>query len=117
MSTVASEVKVKTISTEELKQLLDSKRPVEFWNVLTNEYFKGENIAGSRRVPLDRVGNEVRTTGLAKNAQIVVYCAGPHCPQSRLAAEKLEKLGHHNSFAYEGGLEEWKAAGYAIEKV
>ena len=57
MSTVASEVKVKTISTEELKQLLDSKRPVEFWNVLTNEYFKGENIAGSRRVRWAGYGN------------------------------------------------------------
>ena len=117
MSTATSEVKVKTISTPELKDLLDSKRPVEFWNVLTNEYFKGENIAGSRRVPLDQIGNEVRTSGLARDAQLVVYCAGRHCPQSRLAAEKLEKLGYRNAFAYEGGLEEWKAAGYSIEKV
>ena len=106
---------VKTISTQE-SYLLDSKRPIQFWNVLTDEWFKGENISGSRRVPLDKVGNEVRSTNLPKNAEIVVYCGGPKCPQSRMAAEKLIKLGYENVRAYEGGLEEWKGAGFAVER-
>ena len=120
-STATAEVTVKTlstriISTQELRQLLESRRSFEFWNVLTDEWFKGENIAGSRRVPLDKVGNEVRGTNLAKNAEIVVYCGGPKCPQSGMAAEKLTKLGYENVRAYEGGLEEWKGAGLAVEK-
>ena len=52
-----------------------------------------------------------------RTAEIVVYCGGPKCPQSRMAAEKLVKLGYENVRAYEGGLEEWKAAGLSIEKV
>ena len=111
-----TEVAVKTISTEEVRQLLDSKRAFQLWNVLTDEWFKGENISGSRRVPLDKVGNEVRSTNLPKNAEIVVYCGGPKCPQSRMAAEKLAKLGYEDVHAYEGGLEEWKSAGFAVEK-
>jgi rhodanese-related sulfurtransferase len=83
-----TEVSVKTISTFEVRQLLDDKRPIQFWNVLTDEWFKGENISGSRRVPLDKIGSEVRSTNLPKNAEIVVYCGGPKCPQSRMAAEK-----------------------------
>ncbi len=106
----------KTISTQELHQLLDSKRSVEFWNVLTDEWFRGENIAGSRRVPLDRIGSEVRGTNLPKNTEIVVYCGGPKCPQSHLAAEKLAKLGYENVRAYQGGLEEWKGEGFSVEK-
>lgn len=117
MSQTTSEVEVKTISTQELKQKLDSKRSFQFWNVLTDEYFKGEIIPGSRRVPLDQVGNEVRQSGLDKNAEIVVYCAGPKCPQSRFAEEKLTKLGFANAVAYEGGIEEWKSSGFASEKV
>jgi rhodanese-related sulfurtransferase len=117
MSNTTTTEAVKTISTQEVCQLLNSKRPFQFWNVLTDEWFKGENIAGSRRVPLHKVGNEVRWANLAKNAEIVVYCGGPKCPQSRMAAEKLEKLGYENVRAYEGGLEEWKGAGLAIEKV
>jgi rhodanese-related sulfurtransferase len=104
--TATAEATVKTISTEELRQLLDSKRSFQFWNVLTDEWFKGENISGSRRVPLDKVGNEVRSTNLSSDAEIVVYCGGPKCPQSRMAAEKLAKLGFENVRAYEGGLEE-----------
>ena len=58
----------------------------------------------------------MRSTNLPKNTEIVVYCGGPKCPQSRMAAEKLIKLGYENVRAYEGGLEEWKGAGFAVEK-
>jgi len=116
MSTTTTDTNIQTISTQDLRQKLQDKQNFEFWNVLTDEYFKGENISGSRRVPLDKIGNEVRQSALAKNTDIVVYCAGPHCPQSRLAAEKLVKLGYDNVRAYEGGLEEWKQAGFGIEK-
>lgn len=115
MSTNA--VAVQTISTQELKKRIDAKRDFEFWNVLTDQYFHGENISGSRRVPLDKVGAEVRDKNFPKETEIVVYCAGPACPQSRLAAEKLTKLGYERVQAYEGGLEEWKAAGFPIERV
>ena len=115
-STATTEAVVLTISTQQLRQLLDSKRSFEFWNVLTDEWFKGENIPGSRRVPLDKVGSEVRGTNLAKNAEIVVYCGGPKCPQSRMAADKLAKLGYESVRAYEGGLEEWKGSGFVVEQ-
>lgn len=111
-----TESEVKTISTQELQQRLQNKTSFQFWNVLTDQYFKGENISGSRYVPLDKIGSEVHEAGIPKNAEIVVYCAGPHCPQSRLAAEKLMKLGYDNVRAYEGGLEEWKQAGFNVEK-
>ena len=112
-----TEVAVKTITTQDVRQLVDSRRSFQFWNVLTDEWFKGENIAGSRRVPLDKVGSDVRGTNLPKNTEIVVYCGGPKCPQSRMAAEKLAKLGYENVRAYEGGLEEWKDAGLAIDRI
>ena len=117
MNTTTTEAQVKTVSTGDLRDLLNNKRSIQFWNVLTDKYFRGENIAGSRRVPLDKVGTEVRSTNLPKSTEIVVYCGGPKCPMSRLAAEKLIKLGYDNVRAYEGGLEEWKAAGFPIEKV
>jgi hypothetical protein len=36
-NSTTTEVAVKTISTQEVRQLLDSKRSFEFWNVLTDE--------------------------------------------------------------------------------
>jgi hypothetical protein len=57
--TTKIEVPIETISTLEVRQLLDNNRPSQFWNVLTDEWFNGENISGSRRVPLDKLGSEV----------------------------------------------------------
>lgn len=109
--------KVKTLSTEELQQRLQQGNSFQFWNVLTDENFKGEMIPGSRRVPLDRVGREVSQGQTPKDAEIVVYCGGPKCPQSLQAAQKLTELGYTNVRAYEGGLEEWKHAGQKIEQL
>jgi rhodanese-related sulfurtransferase len=107
---------VKTISTTELDARLRENGGLEFWNVLTDEYFGGELIPGSRRVPLDRVGREAGEANLPMDAEVVVYCAGPHCPQSGYAAEKLRTLGYTNVRAYEGGLEEWKGLGREVER-
>ena len=108
---------VQTITTDELKRKLDRREEIHIWNVLTDEYFHGEMIPGSHRVPLDQVGRHVARAHLANDAEIIVYCAGPQCPMSRMAAEKLQKLAYTNVKAYEGGLEEWKEAGYEIEQL
>jgi rhodanese-related sulfurtransferase len=54
---------------------------------------------------------------LARDAEIITYCGGPKCPQSMLAAQKLVELGYTNVKAYEGGLEEWKAAGHEVVRL
>jgi rhodanese-related sulfurtransferase len=108
---------VKTISTEKLKQRLEQGNSLHLWNVLTDGYFKGEMIPGSRRVPLDTIGREESETQSPKGEEIIVYCGGPKCPQSLQAAQKLMDLGYTNVRAYEGGLEEWKNAGNKIERL
>ena len=109
---------IRVIATTKLRDRLarDHEGP-QLWNVLTDQYFHGEMIPGSRRVPLDTLGREVAETALPKDAEIIVYCAGPTCPQSRAAAEKLAHFGYTNVQAYEGGLEQWKAAGFEVERV
>ena len=107
---------IETITTDELRDRLAAGDVAEFWNVLTDEYFGGEFIPGSRRVPLDQVGREVAHRGFPRDTAIVVYCAGPTCPQSAQAAAKLVAYGFTNVRAYEGGLEEWQGAGLPVER-
>jgi rhodanese-related sulfurtransferase len=107
---------IRTISIDDLARKIDEGKPFYFWNVLTNDYFTGELIPGSERVPLDRIGREVAARRLPKDADIVVYCSGVSCPQSKLAAEKLQTLGYRNTVAFEGGLQAWKEAGFRIER-
>lgn len=109
--------KAKTISTEQLQQRLKQGNSLHFWNVLTDEYFKGQMIPGSRRVPVDTIGREASEAQSAKGEEIIVYCGGPKCPQSLQAAQTLTDLGYTNVRAYEGGLEEWENAGNKIERL
>ena len=106
---------VRTISTDELVRQLQDGAIAEFWNVLTDDYFTGEVIPGSRRVPLDHIGREVARLALAKDTAVTVYCSNRNCPQSAAAADKLISLGYTNVQKYPGGLAEWKASGRVVE--
>lgn len=108
---------VKTISIEQLDQRLQQGGAFQFWNVLSDEYFTGELIVGSLRVPSDSVGREASKLGLPKDAEIVVYCKDLNCPASGQSAEKLETLGFTNVRVYEGGIVEWKESGRPVAKL
>lgn len=106
---------VKTIRADDLERKLRDDVGVHVWNVLTDQWFKNELIPGSRHVPLDKIDQAVAQAHIAKDAPVVVYCAGPTfaaCSQSREAAEKLSALGFSRVEAFEGGLTEWKKAGH-----
>jgi len=103
------------ISLDELTDALRAGEVDHFWNVLTEEYFGGELIAGSRWVPLDRVGREAGARQLDHGTTIVVYCSGPSCPNSKDAGNKLATLGFTDVRVFAGGLETWKADGRGVE--
>lgn len=103
------------ISLDELTTALRAGDVDHFWNVLTEEYFAGELIAGSRWVPLDRVGREAAARNVDASAAIVVYCSGPTCPNSKDAGNKLATLGFTDVRVFAGGLEAWKTDGRGVE--
>lgn len=107
---------VQTITTNELRAKLGRKERFEFWNVLNEDAYSNENIAGSRHVPINRIGREIAELGLSKQAEIIVYCAGFDCMTSSFAYEKLARLGYSNVKLYAGGIDEWQAAGLPIER-
>lgn len=104
------------ITIDELIRDRDAGRVAELWNVLTDDYFTGEMIPGSRRVPLDQVGREVAQSELPQDTALVVYCSGPGCPHSKAAGDKLASLGFTDVRVFEGGLQAWKEAGRPLDK-
>lgn len=102
------------ISRDALKAKLDRGEPFHFWCVLTDEWYKGTLIAGSQRVPLDKIDLRLPELGIKRDEEIVVYCGSPQCPQSRKAAEHLVAKGFTKVFAYEGGIADWKEAGLPL---
>jgi rhodanese-related sulfurtransferase len=103
------------ISLTEFIAALRTADRERIWNVLTQDYFTGELVPGSRWVPLDRIGREVAARTLDRAGTIVVYCSGVSCPNSKDAGAKLAALGFTDVLVFEGGLEAWKADGRGVE--
>ena len=108
---------IRTITLDELTQQLQAGAVAQLWNVLTDDYYTGELIPGSRHVAVDRIGRELAALELPSDTAIVVYCSGPTCPNSGQAAEKLVAFGYTNVRAYKDGLEGWKGAGRPVDRV
>ena len=107
--------KYQTIDARELRERLSGDdRPV-LVNALAREAFEDERIPGSISVP---VGDAVRVVPdlLAKDQPIVVYCASRNCTASPTLAQKLVDLGYTEVLDFEGGIEEWEGAGFAMQR-
>jgi rhodanese-related sulfurtransferase len=103
---------LQTITKEQLLQKINAKEPVQVVNVLEPAGYHMGFIAGSKKIPYTQL--EQRLGELDKNKEVVTYCANTTCSASRNAAELLSGKGYRVR-AYEGGINEWKAAGLPVE--
>jgi rhodanese-related sulfurtransferase len=105
---------MRTIDREELQGLLGQGTIVLF-EALPPSYFETGHLPGARNLPLDRIEAVAAVLIPDKATEVVTYCAGPACPNSKIAARQLEALGYSNVRAYEGGKEDWTEAGLPLE--
>jgi ArsR family transcriptional regulator len=105
---------IRTISKEELRRKLERHDRVQIVNVLDPSSYHLGSIPGSKRIPLAELPH--RLDELEPATDVITYCAGAQCPASRDAAEFLAEQGV-SVRAYEGGITEWKDAGYPIEEL
>ncbi|MEU7897967.1 rhodanese-like domain-containing protein [Nonomuraea sp. NPDC049152] len=61
------------------------------------------------------VGRAGRAGGPDRTATVVVYCSGPYCNRSKIAAAAFVRLGYADVRVYAGGKQDWAEAGLAFE--
>ncbi len=87
---------------------IDARQPEEYAEL---------HITGAVNLPLpkvEKVGNQA-VADIAKDRQIVVYCAEAHCDIALKVAEKLQSLGFTRVSAFLGGFKAWDEAGYPVD--
>lgn len=105
-------VEILTISAEDLNRMKNNPNMVII-NVLDPLHYAECHISPSVNIPLKELVSAIRR--YPKDQSIVVYCANSVCPASKDAYQKLKHLGYTNVRAYEGGMQEWRAKGFACE--
>lgn len=103
---------MKTITRTDLQARLGE---IVLLEALPSNYFEAEHLPGARNLPLDEIDALAPSLVPDRGSAVVTYCAGPSCPNSKIAAERLESLGYTDVYAYEGGKEDWLAAGLPFE--
>jgi len=108
---------MKTLTKEKLKQMIENHEDFVLINVLAEEYFDQEHILTSVNIPVKHEDfvDKVKARFPDKSKRIVVYCASFECRASPAAAKKLADEGYQDVYDYEGGIKEWKEAGYELE--
>ena len=101
---------MKTISTKELKGLLDENGDVTLVNTLGADSFEKTRIPGAVNIPLkdDDFAARVEQEAGGKDKQVVVYCASQQCDSSEKAAKKLEEAGFTAVTDFAGGFAAWQ---------
>lgn len=102
---------MKTITRDELKQMLDQHEDVRLVMALSEWAYHAERIPGSIHFATTRDALH----GLKKDDVIVVYCSDENCIASRALCQLLERNGYAHVLHYAGGLADWERAGYPLE--
>ncbi|MEE9237088.1 MAG: rhodanese-like domain-containing protein [Thermoplasmata archaeon] len=102
---------VSTISREELKARIDRGDNFKLVMTMNQWHFEAEHIPGSVWIADQGRAAEL----LDPTDEIVCYCSDRACSASIRAATLLEKAGYKHVWHYDGGLDEWKEAGYPVE--
>jgi rhodanese-related sulfurtransferase len=103
-----------TIDSQDLRDLLDSGRPLRLLDVRTSAEFETVHIPGAYNVPLDLL-RELRDEIVQHLGQdVVLVCrSGQRAAQ---AEENLRNAGLVNVHILDGGITAWQAKGFAVNR-
>jgi rhodanese-related sulfurtransferase len=120
------------ITTEELKNLIDSGKDVLVIDTMPYEdSYQKQHIPGAKQflfpIPEMETWDTKETDGKTledyaallgpdKDKTIVIYCGFVKCTRSHNGALWAKKLGYNNVLRHPGGIYAWLGADYPIEK-
>lgn len=105
---------VTLINRDDVRRKIDAGAAIVV-EALPPAYYEQEHLPGALNVPMDDVDTLAPTLLPDKAAEVIVYCASSPCRNSGIVARRLAELGYTTVFDYDGGKEDWLAAGLPTE--
>lgn len=107
---------VKTLSTDELKAVVESEKAVVVLDARSGKYDDGRRIPGAKTLSEKSTPEEVAKVVGDKDTEVVTYCSNLQCPASARLAAHLKKLGYTHVTEYPEGIAGWVEAGNTVEQ-
>jgi rhodanese-related sulfurtransferase len=102
------------ITREDLRTLLKG-RAMRLVEALPREAFDVEHIPGALNLPGPLTPELAAHLAPEKAGTVVVYCSGPFCNRSKVAAAAFTRLGYTDVRVYAGGKADRVQAGLPLE--
>ena len=103
------------IDRDEIRALLNAGAPIVLVETLRPEHFDQGHLPGAIHLHHEEVDERAAALLPDRDALIVTYCSNRACANSRVAAERLARLGYTNVRRYEAGKDDWVQAGLAVD--
>lgn len=110
----AAEQSYKIISTDQLKAMIDEKKPMVLIDARTKDEYQEAHIDGAISMPEKTFDENIAMLPADKNALLVLYCNGVKCGKSRKTAAKAGAKGYTNILVYGEGFPVWEEKSYKI---
>lgn len=110
----ADEQSFTVISTDQLKAMVDEKKPLVLIDARTKDEYQEAHIAGAISMPEKTFDENIALLPADKNALLVLYCNGVKCGKSKKAAAKAAAKGYANILLYGEGFPVWEEKGFTI---
>lgn len=114
-----TEEKLKTgeiVSVERAKLIFDEESAI-FIDARPMYSYQRGHIPGAINIPYSSRDKASLMKDISKDENIITYCYSAKCNQARILVRDLKKMGYTNVALFEGGIVEWKKAGYPLTSV
>ena len=114
---VVAVVDLPTVTADELLAKLENGDTLVLVDALPPMAYAHSHLPGAINLPPSGIETEVVLRRIPdRDMEIVVYCANPDCDDSHETAGWLQQLGYTNVHHYSGGKNEWREAGFPLER-
>jgi len=105
---------VKEISTDQLRALINSRRPFLLIDVREDDEWQAGHAKSAIHIPRLMLSARIASVAPQKNTQIVLYCLAGR--RSAAGAEVLQQNGYTKVFSLAGGFRSYQQAGLPVEQ-
>ncbi|MCR4319472.1 MAG: rhodanese-like domain-containing protein [Candidatus Brocadiaceae bacterium] len=103
---------VKDISAKQAKELIDKEKDVIVVDVRTKEKYNEVHIKSANLIPVQELEQNIHK--IPKDKKVIIHCGSGN--SSSKACEVLKGKGLKELYHLKGGIREWQAEGYQVEK-
>lgn len=105
--------RVRETDVNEVKRRMDAGERLNLVDVREESEYVQDHLPGAVHIGKGVIERDIEARCPDPSTELILYCGGGY--RSALAADALLKMGYTHVISMDGGIRDWRGAGYALE--